>query len=64
MLPLAARGPILPVQSCQYVLYYEKVRVGGHIEHFNDNPISEKFRNKNEIIYEIDAFVNVVLRKV
>jgi hypothetical protein len=48
-------------QSCQY---YEKVRVGGHIELSNDNPISEKFRNENDVIYEVDAFVNVVLSKV
>jgi hypothetical protein len=44
--------------------YYEKVRVGGHIELSNDNSISEKFRNENDVIYEVDAFVNVVLRKV
>jgi hypothetical protein len=37
------------------------VRVGGHIELSNDNPISEKFRNENDVIYEVDAFVNVVL---
>jgi hypothetical protein len=40
------------------------VRVGGHIELSNDNPISEKFRNENDVIYEVDAFVNVVLSKV
>jgi hypothetical protein len=40
--------------------YYEKVRVGGHIELSNDNPISEIFRNENEV----DAFVNVVLSNV
>jgi hypothetical protein len=34
--------------------------VGGHIELSNDNPISEKFRNENDV----DAFVNVVLGKV
>jgi hypothetical protein len=41
--------------------YYEKVRMGGHIELSNDNPISDKFRNENDVIYEVDAFVNVVL---
>jgi hypothetical protein len=40
------------------------VRVGGHIELSNDNPTSEKFRNENDVIYEVDAFVNVVLSKV
>jgi hypothetical protein len=44
--------------------YYEKVRLGGHIELSNDNPISEKFRNENGVIYEVDVFVNVVLSKV
>jgi hypothetical protein len=44
--------------------YYEKVRVGGHIELSNDNPISEKFMNENDVIYEVNAFVNVVLNKV
>jgi hypothetical protein len=44
--------------------YYEKVRVGGHIELSNDNPISEKFRNENDVIYKVDAFVNVVLSEV
>jgi hypothetical protein len=39
------------------------VRVGGHIE-LSDNPISEKFRNENDVMYEVDAFVNVVLSKV
>jgi hypothetical protein len=39
------------------------VRVGGHIELSNDNPITEKFRNENDV-YEVDAFVNVVLSKV
>jgi hypothetical protein len=38
--------------------------VGGHIELPNDNPISEKFRNENDVIYEVDAFVNVVLSEV
>jgi hypothetical protein len=40
------------------------VRVGGHIELSNDNPISGKFRNEKDAIYEIDAFVNVVLSEV
>jgi hypothetical protein len=40
------------------------VRVGGHIELSSDNPISEKFRNENDVIYEVDAFVNVVLSEV
>jgi hypothetical protein len=40
------------------------MRVGGHIELSNDNPISEKVRNENDVIYEVDAFVNVVLSKV
>jgi hypothetical protein len=44
--------------------YYGKVRVDGHIELSNDNLISEKFRNENDVIYEVDAFVNVVLSKV
>jgi hypothetical protein len=44
--------------------YYEKVRVGGHIELSNDNPISEKFRNENDVMYEVNAFVNVVLSEV
>jgi hypothetical protein len=39
------------------------MRVGGHIELSNDNPISEKFRNEN-VTYEVDAFVHVVLGKV
>jgi hypothetical protein len=39
------------------------VRVGGHIE-LSDNPISEKFRNENDVIYEVGAFVNVILSKV
>jgi hypothetical protein len=45
-------------------MYYEKVRVGGHIELSNDNPISEKFRNENDVVYKVNAFVNVVLSKV
>jgi hypothetical protein len=61
MLPLAARCRILPGQSRQQV---EKVRVSGHIELSNDNPISEKFRNENDVTYEVDAFVHVVLGKV
>jgi hypothetical protein len=40
------------------------VRVGGHIELSNDNPISENFRNENDVTYEVDAFVHVVLGKV
>jgi hypothetical protein len=44
--------------------YYEKVRVGGYIELSNDNLISEKFRKENDVIYEADAFVNVVLSEV
>jgi hypothetical protein len=40
------------------------VRVGGHIDISKDNPISEKFRNENDVIYEVDAFVNVVLSEV
>jgi hypothetical protein len=40
------------------------VRAGGHIELSNDNLISEKFRNENDVIYEVDAFVNAVLSKV
>jgi hypothetical protein len=40
------------------------VRVGGHIKLSNDNPISEKFRNENDVTYEVDAFVHVVLGKV
>jgi hypothetical protein len=40
------------------------MRVGGHIELSNKNPISEKFRNENDVIYEVDAFVNVVLSEV
>jgi hypothetical protein len=40
------------------------VRVSGHIELSNDNPISDKFRNENDVIYEVEAFVNVVLSKV
>jgi hypothetical protein len=36
----------------------------GHIELSNDNPISEKFRNENDVTYEVDAFVHVVLGKV
>jgi hypothetical protein len=39
------------------------VRVGGHIKLSNDNPISEKFRNENDVTYEVDAFVLVVLGK-
>jgi hypothetical protein len=38
--------------------YYEKVRVGGHIELSKDNPISVNFRNENDVIYEVNAFVN------
>jgi hypothetical protein len=44
--------------------YYEKVRVGGHIKLSNDHLISEKLRNENDVIYEVDAFVNVVLSEV
>jgi hypothetical protein len=40
------------------------VRVGGHIELSNDYPKSGKFRNENDVIYEVDAFVNVVLSEV
>jgi hypothetical protein len=40
------------------------VRVGGHIELSNDNPSSDKFRNENDVIYEGDAFVNVVRSEV
>jgi hypothetical protein len=40
------------------------VRVGGHTELSNDNPISEKFRNENDVTYEVDAFVHVALGKV
>jgi hypothetical protein len=40
------------------------VKVGGHIELSNDNPISEKFQNENDIAYEVDTFVHVVLGKV
>jgi hypothetical protein len=40
------------------------VRAGGHIELSNDNPIKEKSRNENDVIYEVDAFVHVVLGKV
>jgi hypothetical protein len=40
------------------------VRVGGHIELSNYNPISEKFWNENDVKYEVDAFVHVVLGKV
>jgi hypothetical protein len=36
----------------------------GHIELSNDNPISEKFRNENDVTYRVDAFVHVVLGKV
>jgi hypothetical protein len=39
------------------------VRVGGHIELSNDNPISDK-SGINDVIYEVDAFVNVVLSEV
>jgi hypothetical protein len=35
------------------------VRVGGHIELSNDNPISEKFRNEIDVIYEVDALSEV-----
>jgi hypothetical protein len=38
--------------------------VGGHIEPSNDNPISDEFRNENDVMYEVDAFVNVVLSEV
>jgi hypothetical protein len=44
--------------------YYEKVRVGGHIKLSSDNPILDKFRKENDVIYEVDAFVNVVLSEV
>jgi hypothetical protein len=40
------------------------VRVDGHIELSNDNPILEKFRNEKDVAYEVDAFVHVVLGKV
>jgi hypothetical protein len=40
------------------------VRVGGHIEISNDNAITEKYRNENDVTYEVDAFVHVVLGKV
>jgi hypothetical protein len=30
------------------------VRVGGHIE-LSNNPISDKFRNENDVMYEVDA---------
>jgi hypothetical protein len=40
------------------------VRVGGHIELSKENPISDKFMNENDVIYEVDAFVHVVLGKV
>jgi hypothetical protein len=40
------------------------VRVGGNIELSNDNPMSDKFRNENDVIYEVDAFVNVVISEV
>jgi hypothetical protein len=42
----------------------EHYRVSRHIELSNDNPISEKFRNENDVTYEVDAFVHVVLGKV
>jgi hypothetical protein len=35
----------------------------GHIK-LSDNPISEKFRNENDVTYEVDAFVHVVLGKL
>jgi hypothetical protein len=38
--------------------------VGGHIELSNYNPISEKFMNESDVIYEVDAFVNVVLSEL
>jgi hypothetical protein len=30
------------------------MRVGGHIELSNDNPISEKFRDENDVTYEVE----------
>jgi hypothetical protein len=51
-------------QYCHVSKYYGKVRVGGHIELSNDNLMSEKFRNENDVMCEVDAFVNVVLSKI
>jgi hypothetical protein len=36
------------------------VRVGRHIE-LSDNLISEKLRIENDVTYEVDAFVHVII---